>query len=145
MKAHIDWYIDQRVLYVKRPEIITLEELAEDSQRIIHLLDSSELPVHIINDTLNVEHMPKKLLGIKRSVPFLNHPHLGWFITLSDNALINFFGFVLPQTHLVNKKFQILRQLDESLTFLKKQDDTIDWTKANPDVFTPQLEILAEK
>lgn len=140
MNAHIDWYIDQRVLYVKRPEIITLDILTEDSQKIIKLLDSAELPVHIINDTLAVKHMPKNLSSIKRSVPFLNHPRLGWFITLSDNILINFFGSVLPQTRFVNQRFRVIRQLEEALTLLNYQDSTIDWTKANPVAFTPELE-----
>lgn len=121
--AKIYWLLENRILYVKRPSVVNIENLERDSEQIIAMLEMGEAPIHIINDTLNVAMNPKNVRLIRKATPFLDHPNLGWFVTIASNPFIAFLGSVVPQMRLTNNRnVKVVSTTDDAITFLRKSD-----------------------
>jgi len=127
----ICWLIENRLLYIKRPAIIDMEMLEADSQRIITMLDAGEAPVHIINDALDVNMTPKNARMMRNALPYLDHPNLGWLVTVTSNAFISFLASIIPQMRRNNNNnVKVVHSVDEAITFLDECESEVDWSYA---------------
>jgi len=131
-QANIHWLIENRIIYVKRPSTVSIENLTQDSEQIIALLEAGNAPIHIINDALDVSMNPNNALLIRKATPFLDNPNLGWFITITANPIISFLGSIIPQMRMNNSSnVKIVKTSDEALKFLRKHDPSINWDTMN--------------
>lgn len=130
--SSISWLLENRVLYIKRPEAVTIETLEKDNENILAMLNTGDAPIHIIHDTLSVGMTPRNIRLVRKATAFLEHPELGWFITVSSNAFISFLGSVIPQMRMSNKAaIKVVTSVDEAIGFLRKQDLSLDWSTVN--------------
>lgn len=131
-QSEIYWLIENHIIYTKRPPVLTLECLREDSENIIKLLDVGEAPIHIINDTLAVNMTPKKALMIRKALPYLDHPHLGWFVTVTSSQFISFLASIVPQMRKGSNRsnVEVVNSLDEAIQFLREHESNLNWDAA---------------
>jgi len=129
--ATVFWILENRVLYVKRPSVVSIESLEQDNENIVAMLDAGEAPIHLIHDTLSVGLTPRKVRLIRKATTFLEHPDLGWFITVTSNPFISFLGNLVPQMCMSNKAMiKVVSTVDEASSFLHKVEQDMDWSNA---------------
>ena len=132
MEDILDWYIKERVLFQRQVGEMTLETVQHNNDRIIKMLDKGKPLVHVMVDARFITKLPTNLLKMSNSTSFLNHPSLGWVMTVSNNSMINFLGSMLPQIGTL-RRYRVFPNLQRTLTFLKDQDETLDWQDAKND------------
>jgi hypothetical protein len=134
METLSDWYIKDRVIIHRPVGDETLKLIRQNNDDLIKLLDIGMPPIHIIVDARYIRKVPTSLLKLNKAISFLSHPSIGWVITISNNSLITFLGGMLPQLGSFTR-YRVVSEPQSSLTFLKDQDATLDWSKANDELF----------
>jgi hypothetical protein len=135
MDTILDWYIKDRVILYRPSGEQTLQFIQQSSDQILKLLDEGNASVHICLDARFITKVPTNLLKLSNATTFLNHPSIGWVITISNDAMIKFLGAMLPQLKSV-KHNRVISEPEKALAFLKEQDSTLDWSNANDALFT---------
>jgi hypothetical protein len=134
MPIFSDWCVTKRVVYSRVVGDLSLDDLAQASQRMITLLDQGDAPIHHIADMYAMGEYPLDLKAITKAMPFLRHSKLGWFIgvrprhVVADalaNMLMQAAGveFRIKATH--EGAVQLLRRIDSSLTTIEIQFPTL--------------------
>jgi hypothetical protein len=126
----MDWYIKGRIIVYRPSGEQTIEIVQRSNERFLKLLDKGNESVHIFLDARYITKVPTSLLKLSNATSFLRHPSIGWVITISNNALIIFLGGMLPQLGYLTR-YKVVSKPNDGLTFLKEQDPTLDWSKAN--------------
>ena len=130
MCSTVEWYIPNRVIYVRWSQTITLDEIHDINAQIIELLDQGDVPVHIVGDSSQVEHLQFLSHHFRRHKNFVEHPMLGWTIHIASNPNMSMLGNILPQKPARNH-YRAFTKLNHAVRFLKSYDMTLDWNAAN--------------
>jgi hypothetical protein len=126
--SKVEWYVDKRVIYIKRPTIVTIGNLKHTNDHTINLLDEGSVPVHVINDASDVILSPKSINYIRQSVPYLNHPNLGWLITVSSSSFITFMANIIPQLRGKSRgSVKVVSNLEAARAILRKHEPNLQW------------------
>ncbi len=133
METLFDWYIKERVLLQRPQGELTIEDVQHNNDRIIKMLDKGRPLVHVVVDARFITKLPTNLLKMSNATSFLNHPSLGWVVTVSNNSMINFLGGMLPQIGTL-RRYRVFSDLDRTVTFLKDQDTSLDWASAKSEL-----------
>ncbi len=135
METIFDWYIKERVILQRPVGELTLDMVQQNNDRIIKMLDKGRPLVHVVVDARQITKLPTNLLKMSNATSFLNHPSLGWVVTVSGNSMINFLGSMLPQIGTL-RRYRVFADLNRTVTFLKDQDATLDWQIAKHELIT---------
>lgn len=136
MTYQLAWYVEKRVLYIRWPEVLTLEALKEANDEIVTYLDAGTPLVHTIQDTSSMAKYPSNLLKLHQTLTFLRHPALGWVLAVSHDPMVVFLGTVLPQMS-GRSRTRVFRTMADLLAFIEDQDRSVDWTSADPSILRP--------
>ena len=125
MTVTIQWFLENRVIYMETPGKLLLEEVGETSNTIINMIDNSDAPlVHVVINEIDLESFPKSLKAFNDAVSFLRHPRIGWLIIYpSTNQFAKFMSGMVAG--IAKVRFRRLETLDESLAFLTSMDSTL--------------------
>jgi hypothetical protein len=124
MSLQMHWYLENRVILVRWPEIVTPEIVIEFVNRSVEFWESSSEPVvHTILDTNAIQRIPN-LAAMRKAVVRMNHPRAGWGIGYGiSNSLVKM--IIQVTTSVTGLPFRYADTLDEALAFLNHMDATL--------------------
>jgi hypothetical protein len=124
MFCEMTWYLENRVIYVRYPEIVTAEVAADYVNRTTAYIRSSPAAlVHTISDPSRVRQLPP-ISESKKIVAMLNEPRMGWAATYgSSNPLLKMLVQVVTNVIPVHVRF--VNDLDDAIKFLNHIDPTL--------------------
>ena len=134
MESLLDWYIPKRIIISRPIGEQTIETVEENNGNLLKLLDAGKAPIHIILDARHITKVPTSLLKLSNATSFLKHPAIGWVVAITNDPLIKFIAGMLPQIGSL-KHNRVMSEPANCLAFLKEQDQTLDWSIANHDLF----------
>jgi hypothetical protein len=127
---HIQWLIPGRVIHIQLPDTFTLDDLHHLNVAWRQYLDQGTPLVHTLIDATRVKQSPLNVMKLREVMVSLDHPHFGWLIPITANKTLKFIGAIVPQ--MVGKtRNRMVATLEEAITFLRDQDQTIDWEQMN--------------
>lgn len=126
MAFNIQWHTPQRVIYAHIWGQSSAEEAQQVAQRFQTLLDETTSgPVHLIIENSQLENIPTNLKGMKETLVYLAHPHIGWVVGVAKpNPAVQFMEQFLIQNFKL--RFHHADTLDEALHFLRLQDRSLN-------------------
>jgi hypothetical protein len=140
MPYHIDWYIDQQVLFARLWGALDAQDYAAFFRDCYAAYDQSDRPmIHLVVDASQLTGEPK-LMEIKQALPGTTHPQSGWAMAIlknGDNVLMRFMMNAFSSA--ANQRLRQVRSVDEGLGFLRRIDPSITWGQARPDVLQPMV------
>ena len=123
------WYINQRLILHRPISAGSLEIIKSNNNEIVMLLERGLPPVHLLVDVRHLTSPPIGILELSRATTLLNHPALGWVITLATDPTIRFLAGLLPQLA-GREHYRIFVRFDAALAFLKEIEPGWDWSNA---------------
>ncbi len=137
MPYSIDWYIESEIIYIHYSGATTVDELRESLIATKNMIDSSDRHlVHMIADVGDVTEATsiKDSLQVVREVGA--HDRTGWQITLREKSIVVKMGAAFGTT-LFKIRARTFDTMDETVAFLKTQDETLSWNKINTSLRIP--------
>jgi len=132
MPHSMNWYVEGHIVYARFEGVVTIDEFREFMAKLFSYFDQSPaLLVHVIADNRRIT----RSLSIREIVSVVKKPHekMGWYIEVNTN--INPVRFI---SNIASQVFRIRNRtfatLDEATAFLKNQDQSIQWDKADTSV-----------
>lgn len=135
MQAVVEWFVKDRVIFQRPQPVLTIDSVKVNNATLIDLLDQGKPLVHVIVDARYIEKLPTNLFELRGATSFVTHPSIGWVITVTNSALIKFFGGMLPQIG-AKTRYRVFGTLEEAFAFLEELDTTIDWSTRNTALLT---------
>ena len=125
MAYETKWLLPGRVIYMANRGAITVEELQDESLRLIELLEEGEGPlVHLLTDVTELGEFPISVGVLNRaSIDALRHPKMGWLLVITDNRMLKYLGSMV--TGLSGVRYRAFTSVDEALAFLNEVDSTL--------------------
>src|SRR5689334_16581788 len=74
------WYVEKRVAIQRLYGVITVEESEMARDGVIRLLEEGTPLVHILVDVSDVEKFPTNITAIRRMIPNVDSPNMGWLL-----------------------------------------------------------------
>ena len=124
VSLNVDWHVQDRVIYVRWPDVLTLDIAAEANAKVMPLLDAGVPLVHMIHDATVMKKYPVNVLKLKQAFVFLSHPSLGWSVTATSDPMVVFLATVLPQVDR-GSRYKVFKTIPEVLKFLEERDPSI--------------------
>lgn len=124
------WFIKDRIIFSRPVGDISIHSVQEHADYVVNMLAEGTSPVHLVVDARFITQAPTNLLALSKATTFMDHPSLGWILTITTNSVIRFLAGMVPQIGRV-KYYRVFPDLDQSIKFLKEQDKTLDWAAAN--------------
>jgi len=119
----VSWLVENRVLLVVPPSILTREGVIEINDHLLQYLDTSTTPlVHSIWDDSHIKKFPPLSSQVK-DFTFLKHPKQGWNVAFGINKLSALAANVVSQTF--RARLRLVNNLEEAAAFLHDLDDTL--------------------
>jgi len=134
MEDTLSWYIKGRVIFSRPVGDISIHSVEEHADYVVSMLTEGTSPVHLVVDARFITQAPTNLLALSKATPFMDHPSLGWVLTITSNSVIRFLGGMVPQIGRV-KYYRVFPDLELSMNFLKEHDKTLDWSTAKHELF----------
>lgn len=91
MRPETNWLVKNKIIHQVCIGDMSLEDVEHGSASIINHIDESDAPlVHLVISEKDMISLPSSLNAFAKSVEFLRHKRLGWFIIYGnvDQALI---------------------------------------------------------
>ena len=116
------WLLKERVLFVQFDKHITLEDVAEVSQRHESWLGSSQTThmIHYIIDLRYVERYPRNILQIKEHLR-TKLVRTDWILFVTDDFFITHLGDVFGK--LLNYRFKQCESVSDAYRFLQETEE----------------------
>ncbi len=127
--AQINWYIPQRVVYIRWDATVTLDTIEQVSAAVRTLMDEATAPCHILNDARDVASYPVNVMEIRGVMTFIDHPKLEWLISITSNPVVTFLADIVPQM-ITKTRSKATMDVDIALDFLRCADCSLDWSQA---------------
>lgn len=120
------WYVDKRVAIQRLYGVITVEESEKARDGVVRLLEEGTPLVHILVDVSDVEKFPTNITAIRRMIPNVDSPNMGWLLIYgANNVFLRFIASTLAQLGMPGVRLRMMSTMDECLTFLQGQDSTL--------------------
>jgi hypothetical protein len=124
MAHKIQWLFYPRILHVELYGDLDFDNLQQFNDELVTHLEQGEAPVHVIIDDTNVGKPPLQLGKLKRILPYIQHPSLGWQVGIGTvNPLVNYMAPMLMK--LARVSFIRRQTQEEALQALVKQDASL--------------------
>jgi len=125
MSINISWYMENRILFIKVPQEVSIEEIKYMSSQISDAIQVGEAPIHVIFDASEMQTFPNNVKSLMQAMQiFLKHPKMGWNFAINPNRLILFLGTVVSRALGMNK-YRAVASVDEALEILYRVDSTL--------------------
>lgn len=121
----VSWLVEKRVILVTLKEHVNLEDIKVINETIIDHLNEEEADVHIIVDLKKLLTFPNTLQSLHKVLTFLQHPNLGYNITIADNRLMQFVSTVINRI-LGRYPVQFVKTYEEGIELLHNLDPSIN-------------------
>jgi hypothetical protein len=122
MGFEASWLIEKRVALVSFSGVVTVEDAAAATQASIRLISEGTAPVHMINDTTDVEKFPP-LLELREVGARESHPNTGWTVMVVTHPVLRFIVSILLQ--LARTKYRLAGTRQEAIDFIVSRDSTL--------------------
>ena len=122
MMKMVSWHVENKIILVVNNHELSIEELKQVDTDITQMLDAGNAPVHIIYKAGNFK-TPTDISQVRNSLTFLQHPAIGWIVTVNTNRLINFISLVVTNLSKINLK--TASDITEAESILAKIDASI--------------------
>lgn len=124
MAYEISWYHQDRVLYVRFWDNLTLDEAQQISAINTRHLAEGTPPVHIVVDITQLQTFPTNIRFNTGVTSYLKSSNLGWVVVVGEmNALLNFALAIIGQFARI--MYTRRDSLESALEFLQKRDSTL--------------------
>lgn len=117
------WYVDQRILYQKISGPVVAQDLVTIQTDGDPKVESGIRYVHVIVDTLEVTSFPINLGDLNKVMRRTSSDKRGWTVIIATNRMLQFLASTLIQ--LAGMRVRVVSTLDEGITFIAQQDNTI--------------------
>lgn len=87
MSSSIEWIIDNRVLLITLPRVLTGAEISDLNHQSFTWLKGGNQPVHLLVDCRQVTNFPLNMLKMKQIINVLPNPHMGCWVIIGANRL----------------------------------------------------------
>jgi hypothetical protein len=136
MPSAINWYIPERILYVRVWGAMNTTEGARTNQQAASMIETGKPLVHVLIDDQELKSVTNNLAAIQKTMQVYKHPSLGWVLSIGHpNVLIRFVMSMMSQIFQVRaRRFYTI---EEALVFLRERDQTLPWELANTEVIAP--------
>ena len=121
----VSWLVEKQVILVTLKEHVNLEDIKVINETIIDHLNEGEADVHIIVDLKKLLTFPNTLQALHKVLTFLQHPNLGYNITIVDNRLMQFVSMVINRI-LGRYPVQFVKTYEEAIELLHNLDPSIN-------------------
>lgn len=121
MPYQIGWELEKRIARLTVWGELTMEEIQDFTHRFSDgYLEVGHAPIHLIADCSGLQSHPPGIPQLREAAtPFLEHPHMGWFVIASSTPLVGYLAsFVTHVTH-------TYLNVDDALNSLKRADNTL--------------------
>jgi len=123
MRPNTSWFIQNRVIHQVCAGEMSLEDVSHGSTSIIEHIDESDAPlVHLIISETDLISLPTSLAAFTKSVEFLRHKRLGWFIiygNMNQAPIVKFLGTaVITMAGVRHRRVETLRDALKHLAFV---------------------------
>jgi len=123
MPHQVNWYLENRVIFLSSYGEITDQDLLGVDQPIIDYMNHSDATlVHLIVDAANMTTPPS--FKVVSQLKWPKHPQYGWAIIIGLKNPIQRF-FVAVATNVFKTRQRMFNTLDEALDFLNEIDSTL--------------------
>jgi len=127
MPMQQDWYVDQRVAFVRFWGEITVHDVVEALDISARLVDEGAQPhVHFLHDWTEINNFPTNIIQIrqKSNVALEDEEKLGWMVVYGlDNRLLRFISQTVLQVFGI--RFRMFETQEEAIAFLNEIDPTL--------------------
>jgi len=125
---HVDWLIENQIIYLYSWGIVTAEDFEAFSGKIVSLQADADGMVHTFVNSLNVDKVEAGIGDLKTIFGAMkpNRKH-GWTVSVSDSRLIRFFATLVSQFS--NSRERHYETLEEAAEFLAESDDRLPSAK----------------
>lgn len=118
------WLVQNRVLYARARDQVTMEDLMSHNQQILQMIEQGVPPVHIVLQTENMLSPPATIREIKRVYTFAQHPSAGWLISINNgNTTLDFLNSMV--TKFLRTPYRSSESLALAVSFLESVDATL--------------------
>ncbi|MCA9908539.1 MAG: hypothetical protein KC519_07815 [Anaerolineae bacterium] len=125
-----EWLVPNAVILTRFLGETTKEEMIASGNRTVAMIDSCDTQwVHIIVDSSAATSSPSlpATISTARATPV--HARAGWVCTVGgQNGIVKLAMGVARE--LMNLRAQSFNSIDEAIVYLKRVDETIDWSQA---------------
>ena len=126
MPSEINWYIPNRVLYVREYGALTLDDTLATNEQAREHLDGSTRKLHILIDHTDLESAPRSLSGLVKTLDTFRHPNMGWFVIIGHGSNRYFRALAQFITHFFGTNMREVDSLGEALAFLVEIDEDLE-------------------
>ncbi len=125
MPYKVEWLVEKRVMLSRYEGIVTIEDARGQVSEGNTLLSQGIPLTHSIIDMSAVEKLPSLQLASEFMATDLSEVRdkLGWTIVITNNKFLKFASSLFVPMFKVRQRF--FGSLDEALTFLQAEDDTL--------------------
>ncbi len=89
MGSEYTWHTENRVIYARLFENVTIEDLRKGNAAISEMLAASGTPpVHLIFDTTAVNRVMVTILQVRNELHYIHDPRIGWFVVYGLRGLV---------------------------------------------------------
>ena len=123
MPVEITWLVEDRVLYVKSVDAVTVDELFAADEQILGELNRVDTPkLHVLLD--DVEQTSQPGLREYNKLQSIRHPKIGWVIEFgTNNKMILFVSSAIVQMFRI--PYRVVQTREEAIAMLYKADPSL--------------------
>lgn len=137
MPYTVDWMVEGRVVLDRLSGEVTMDDIAQTSERITDLMRQGKPPmVHLIVELTAVEKLPMGIhIGkINQYMMHTKEPNLGWSLVVTKSIFLRFLASVATQV--ARGRYRAFDTFEEAVAFLADVDATLPEFQAQ--VTTPK-------
>ena len=126
MGISVKWLIEPTIILLENWGTLESTDIKEEVMQLVQFLDKAPDKVHVIADTLRLEHVIiVNPLAMPEMRQFLRHRNRGWVIFVgSKHPLVNFWGQMLSRVGELPNRF--VDSVDEATEFLQAMNKAQD-------------------
>lgn len=132
MPVSIDWLIEGRVIFQYWWGIGTLDDVHRVNAQTLAMYEQypNQSNIHTIADSSDQDSVQSSISDIRGAYTGLDHPQTGWILLIvNNNSVVRLIGNIILRISPV--KFQLFRNLTDSLNALERIDPTINLNHIN--------------
>lgn len=120
MSIELQWLVEEQVLHVIFPEVLTADMMRDYDAQLLRQLESASGKLHFIADITHVKTLPP--LNVLVSLRHPHHPHLGHGLTvgLTRNPLARF--LIAMGTQIAGVHHRDFETFDEARSYLHQME-----------------------
>ena len=119
MGYDVRWLLNEHIILTTLWGEISVDETEQALNQATQYLNTTAYIAHDLIDLRTLTKYPP-LLQMMHMRSFLNHPHLGWVVVVSNDKLMKF--FVTAITGLAHSRFNVCTTIEECLLALTSAD-----------------------